>query len=287
MGMSEFGSGQQGTQGSPDYAAFAQSQVTLNGFRQHYVDVGDGPPVVLIHGSPASSYIYRYQIAALSPRFRVIAPDLLGFGRSSVPQGGTSFLEQSENLRRLLDFLDLGSFRLVVHDWGGPVGLGSVTDRIDRVRQLVLINTTLRSDFKPPFYWKLFTAERIGDWLLVRLNLFGRGLPLLMRAASSWAVREHYARPLQAEGTRKTVLALERLEGFATLTERVEKAVQALHIPVLILWGRPDPYFRRQGLRQLVEMFPHATVREISRGGHCPQEDAPQVVNEALLAFLR
>jgi pimeloyl-ACP methyl ester carboxylesterase len=88
-------------------------------------------------------------------------------------------------------------------------------------------------------------------------------------------------------GTRKTVLALERLEGFAEVMERVERAVPALHVPVLILWGHPDPYFGRGELRHLADMFPQATVREIAGGGHFPQEDAPQAVNEALLAFLR
>jgi pimeloyl-ACP methyl ester carboxylesterase len=285
--MTGSGPGQHDGTESPNYALLPQFEVKLHEFRQHYVDVGEGPPVVLIHGSPLSSYTFRHQLAALSPRFRVIAPDLLGFGRSDVPQGGASFPQQSETLRRLLDFLDLGPFRLLVHDWGGPVGLGAVSDRTDQVRQLVLINTTLRSDFKPPFYWKLFTASRIGDWLLVRLNLFSRGLPLMMRAAKSLPVREHYADALQARGTRKTVLALERLEGFAGLMERVEKAVQALRIPVLILWGHPDPYFGRGELRQLVKMFPETTVREIAHGGHFPQEDDPQAVNEALLAFLQ
>ena len=105
--MSEYQSGGQQGEGAPDYEAFAQFDVTLNGYRVHYVDHGQGPPVVLVHGSPVSSYAFRRQIAALSPRFRVIAPDLLGFGRSEVPEGGTSFLQQSQVLRALFDLLDL------------------------------------------------------------------------------------------------------------------------------------------------------------------------------------
>ena len=131
--MSEIESQGEDGQGTPDYGTYAQYQVTLNGYRTHYVDVGDGPPVVLVHGSPLSSYSFRHQIAALSHRFRVIAPDLLGFGQSQVPEEGASFLLQSENLRALLDKLDLDPFRLLVHDWGGPVGLGAVADRAERV----------------------------------------------------------------------------------------------------------------------------------------------------------
>ena len=285
--MGESGPRGQSKESVPDYEVFAQFDATLHGHRIHYVDVGEGPSVVLVHGSPLSSYAFRHQIAALSPRFRVIAPDLLGFGRSEAPKGGASFLQQSQVLRALFDQLDLDSFRLLVHDWGGPIGVGAVADRLERVRQLVLLNTTLRKSFRPPWYWKLFTADRIGDLLLVRLKLFSRGLPLLLQAAKSRPVRETYAQAMEAEDTRRTILALERQEGFETLVERVERAMQGINVPMLILWGHPDPYFRRSELEQLKIMFPHATVREIAHGGHFSQEDAPETVTHELLAFLR
>lgn len=278
--------GGQGPESTSDFDAFPQFDVTLDGFRCHYVDVGDGSPVVLVHGSPVSSYAFRRQIATLSPRFRVIAPDLLGFGRSEAPQGGTSFLQQSNALRALFDHLGLTEFRLLVHDWGGPVGVGAIADRIDQLRQLVLLNTTLRRGFTPPPYWKPFTAARTGELLLVRMKLWKRGLPLLMRAARSRTVREQYARFLDAQDTRRTVLALERLESFDTVMERVERAVRDIRVPILILWGHPDPYFRRSELRQLRAMFPQATVREIRGGGHFAQEDAAEAVSRELLAFL-
>jgi pimeloyl-ACP methyl ester carboxylesterase len=162
-----------------------------------------------------------------------------------------------------------------------------VVNRAEQVRQLVLVNTTLRSDFRPPPYWKLFTAPGVGDLLLVKLNLFGWGLPSMMRAAKSSDVREHYVRALEVVGTRRTVLALERLEGFGTLMKQVEKAVAGMQVPTLILWGHPDPYFRRSEFERLVERFPNATVREIAGGGHFPMEDAPQVVSDELLRFFR
>jgi haloalkane dehalogenase len=277
----------QPVESAPDYEAFAQFDVTLHGYRMHYVDVGGGPPVVLVHGSPLSSYAFRHQIAALSPRFRVIAPDLLGFGRSETPKGGASFLQQSQVLRALFDHLDLDSFRLLVHDWGGPIGVGAVADRLERVRQLVLLNTTLRKSFRPPWYWKPFTAAGTGDLLLVRLKLFSRGLPLMLHTAKSRPVRQYYAQALEAEDTCRTILALERQEGFEAVLERVEDAVRDIGIPMLILWGQPDPYFRQSELEQLKRMFPHAIVREIERGGHFSQEDAPETVTRELLAFLR
>jgi pimeloyl-ACP methyl ester carboxylesterase len=100
-------------------------------------------------------------------------------------------------------------------------------------------------------------------------------------------VREHYARYLHAEETCKTILSLERLEGFDELMERVEPAIQGLPVPVLILWGHPDPYFGRGELAHLRAMFPDVTVREIEGGGHFTQEDAHETVTRELLAFLR
>jgi haloalkane dehalogenase len=270
-----------------DYEAFEQHDVPIGGWRVHYVDTGTGPPVVMVHGSPVSSFAFRRQIPALAPRFRVIAPDLLGFGRSEGPADGASFPQQAGMLCALLDHLALGPFRLVVHDWGGPIGLGCAVRRLDDLQQLVLINTTLLADFRPPRYWKPFTLGGLGDLLLVRANLFSRGLPFLLRSARSPQVRQAYAEPLKARGLRRTILALERLEGFAGLMEEVAAELPRLaQLPALIIWGHPDPYFRPRELERLKAMFPAATVREIPGGGHFPQEDAPEGVTEALLDFL-
>jgi haloalkane dehalogenase len=272
--------------GTADYNRLPQLDVTVNGIRLHYVDVGVGPPVVLVHGSPLSSFAFRHQIAALSSRFRVIAPDLPGFGQSEAITEGPVFARQAEVLRALLRHLELGPIRLLGHDWGGPTGMGAVVDQLDRVKQLVLVNTTLRSDFRPPFYWKQFTTSRVGDFLLVRLNVFGWGLPSMMRAARSAEIRAHYLNHLKMEATRKTVLSLERLEGFAPLMERVEAALSDVAIPTLILWGHPDAYFSKNELEWLTVTFPDAEVREIPGGGHFPMEDASESVTEELLRFL-
>jgi len=259
----------------------------VDGCRIHYVDAGQGPTVVFIHGSPVSSYSFRHQIEALKARFRVVAPDLPGFGRSSSPKEGVAFKGQSEILRRFLDGLDPGQIRLVLHDWGGPIGLGCACARLEQVTQLVLINTTCLPDFRPPPYWRAFIAPRLGDLLLVRLNLFGIGLPLLLSAARSPEVRRVYAQPFRNIGTRRTVLALERLEGYRILMESVMGRLPDLQVPTLVLWGHPDPYFRPTELERLKASFKDVAVQEIPEAGHFPQEDAPEAVTEALMRFLR
>lgn len=270
-----------------EYGTFNQHDVKIDGQQVHYVDHGAGPPVVMVHGSPISSYAFRQQIAALGARFRVVAPDLLGFGLSEGSEGGAAFQQQVTMLCKLLDRLSLGQFRLIGHDWGGPIGLGCAAKHPEEVCQLVFINTTVLTDFKPPLYWWPFTMRGLGELLVVRMNIFARGLPLLMRSARSPEVRHAYARPLAAIALRRTVLALERLEGYRDLMWQVETALPYFsQIPTLIIWGKPDSYFSPRELQRLKGIFPNAIVHEIPGGGHFPQEDAPETVTAALLDFL-
>lgn len=264
---------------------FRQFCVQAGEYRIHYVDEGDGPPVVLVHGSPLSSHSFRHQIAALAPRFRVIVPDQLGFGQSTIPEKGAAFIEQAMALRHFLDHLALDSFRLVLHDWGGPSGMAAVSDRLSQLRQLVLLNTTVRPDFAPPFYWRQFTSIT-GELLLVKLNVFRRGLPALMQAARRRDVRQYYHELLDPIGTRWTMLRLERLEGYAPLMEEVQQTLRDIDLPVLLIWGTPDPYFSERELAYLQSIFPQVSVARLPGGGHFSMEDAPHALSDALLDFL-
>jgi haloalkane dehalogenase len=216
----------------------------------------------------------------------VVAPDLLGFGRSSAPAVGADFSLQAQSLRDLLEHLRVDSFRLVVHDWGGPIALGCVAERPAQLRQLVLINTTVLTDFQPPAYWRPFVGRWLGELVVVRLNAVAWVLPTMMRAARSRALRRVYLEPLRSPGTRRTVLALEQLRGYAPLMARVARALPELQVPTLLLWGQPDPYFRAAEIERLEALFEHVTRRVLPGAGHFPQEDAPEQVTHALEQFL-
>src|SRR5437764_12874865 len=108
-----------------EFDGLPSRRVAVDGGEMFTVDTGQGPPVVLVHGSPVSSLEFRATIARLSVDFRVLAVDLLTFGRSSGPDEGADIPQQIRALRTLLDTLQLDRFHLVVHDWGGPVGLGA------------------------------------------------------------------------------------------------------------------------------------------------------------------
>ena len=122
---------------------FAPRYFDRNGFQMHYVDEGSGEPVVLVHGDPTWGYLYRNFIHALARHHRCIVPDHMGMGKSGVPQEPYPYRLQHHiaNFENLLLYLDLRDITLVLHDWGGPVGLGFATRHPERVKRLVLMNT--------------------------------------------------------------------------------------------------------------------------------------------------
>ncbi len=269
------------------YDSLPQHDVEIDGMNVHVIDVGHGPPVVLVHGSPTSSLVFRHQIEALAPEFRVVAPDLPGFGQSSAPAGGASFSQQASVLGALLDRLRLEPYALLGHDWGGPVAMACAARRPEQVSRLILANTTIVADFRPPWYWAPIVAPIIGELLVLHLNLFGRGLPLMMRAARDKSLRRRYLDPTRRAGTRRTMLSLERLTGYRALMEQVERALPKMRVPTLVLWGEPDYYFRPAELERLHRLLPQAAVEKIPEAGHFLQEDAAEAVTNALLRFLR
>src|SRR5262252_6960113 len=114
-----------------------------NGFQMHYVDEGSGEPIVLVHGDPTWGYLYRNFIHALARHRRCIVPDHMGMGKSSVPQAPYPYRLQHHitNFEALMLHLDLRNITLVLHDWGGPVGLGFAVRHAARIKRLVLMNT--------------------------------------------------------------------------------------------------------------------------------------------------
>ena len=128
------------------------------GFRMHYVDEGSGDPIILIHGEPTWSYLYRKFIPVLSQHFRVIAPDHMGFGKSESPAGTVYTLDRhARNLSGLIEELDLRNITLVMQDWGGPIGAVIAARHPDRMKRFVAMNTIFGTD-------RNVREERLTPW---------------------------------------------------------------------------------------------------------------------------
>ena len=180
-----------------------------------YLDEGSGPPVLLVHGTPSWSFEWRAQVKDLAKTHRVLAPDHLGFGLSDKP-ADASVLRPEDHARRLLalvDALDLRDLDLVVHDFGGPIGLPVALERPDRVRSVTVMNTWAWAHGDAPSIRRMsrLVASRFGRWLYLACNASPRWIvPMAFadRAKLTRAVHAHYLGPFARREDRASTWAL-------------------------------------------------------------------------------
>jgi haloalkane dehalogenase len=258
--------------------------------RMRYLDEGTGAPVLIVHGTPSWSFEWRHVVRGLTPRCRLVVPDHLGFGLSDKP-GDASILRPEDHARRLLalvDALDLNDLVLVVHDFGGPIGLPIALERSTRVRSVVVLNSWMwpNSGDKQARTLSRVIASPLGKLLYLGLNASPRWLvPAAFhdRARLTPAVHRHYLAPFGSWAARRGPWALGvALTGsdpfYATLEARRETLAR---IPLELVWGRHDPAFGPPVLARWKSMFPHAKATDLEVG-HFPAEEAPEAVVNAI-----
>ncbi|HEU4630656.1 MAG TPA: alpha/beta fold hydrolase [Gemmatimonadaceae bacterium] len=264
--------------------------------RLSYVDEGAGPPVVLVHGTPTWSFLYRRLVAPLvAAGHRVIAPDHLGFGLSDRPAHAAYRPEDhARRLAALLDALQLRDLTLVVHDFGGPVGLSYAIERPERVARLVVLNSWL---------WPLDDDARIARGARLAGSALGRVLYTRLNASPRWlvpagfadrarlerAVHRHYLAPFPDAASRRPLWELARaLLGASVWYDGLWRRRERLRgKPALLLWGMRDPTFGPAYLARWREALPDATVVELADAGHFVPEEAPAEMERHVVAFLR
>ncbi len=258
-----------------------------DGLRLHYIDHGDGPPVVFFHGSPTWSFLYRDVVAHLDG-VRALSADMVGFGMSDQPADFSySPRDQAEALGDWLDSLDLPRFVAVVQDWGGPIGLRAVLERSERVAGLVVLNT---------WCWPASPTLRFLSWLL--------GGPLgaaVLRWAPSSLVKggvvsakekapevfDAYAAPFVRgrRGPMALQRAIRRVDPWLEETEAMLD--RAADVPVELVWGLRDRGLGdEETLGRWREHFPDARVTRLEDASHFLQEDAPEAIAAAVRRVL-
>jgi haloalkane dehalogenase len=266
-----------------------------SGDRLHYIDEGAGPAVLFVHGTPTWSFEWRHLIRTLAPSHRCIALDHLGFGLSDRPVGASYAPEShAERLRQLVDQLGLRDFTLVVHDFGGVIGLPLAVEDPGRVSRLVVINSWmwhLGDDPAVRRIGRLFGGV-IGRFLYERLNF---SLRVIMPAAYADRkrlpanVHAQYLAPFaDARGRGRVLWPLARSLGRPSPhAERLwERRSELADMPALIIWGMKDPAVKPHQLARWRSALPHADVVEVD-AGHWPHEEAPDAVCASVTAFLR
>lgn len=266
--------------------------LSVGGARLHYADKGDGPVLLMLHGNPAWSFLYRRLITAFAPRFRCVAVDLAGFGLSEPPQGFTFTPEEHARLvAGLLDALDLRDATLIAHDWGGPVGLSAMLKTRGRIKRLCLGNTwcwPVNGDFHFEWFSKLMGGP-IGRFGSERFALFvNMVMPRSMRRRKLTAAEMHAYRAPFANGRDRTPLHVfpAQITGAGAWLAELERGVAGFKGPVHFIWPERDIAFRDRELAHWLRLFPGAGVTRIADCGHFLWEDAPDECQAALQAFL-
>lgn len=270
--------------------------VSLTSGRVHYHEAGAGPAILFVHGTPTNSYEFRHLIAALSATHRCIALDHLGFGKSDRPEHFAYTPEaHAETLREFVHALALDRFTLVVHDFGGPIGLPLALADDSRVERVVIINTWAWPIDDDP---KMARPARLigggaGRFLYRYANA---SLRLLMPSAYgdkrklTKEIHRQYLDVFRDRAARVLVLhALARalLSSRAHYQSLLDRIGALRRVPVLIVWGMKDGAFQPYHLERWQSLLPHAAVVRIDEAGHWPHEEEPQRVVEAIRPFLK
>jgi haloalkane dehalogenase len=255
----------------------------------HYVDEGSGPILLMLHGNPVWSFVYREVIAALRDRFRCIALDFPGFGLSTGAPG-YRYLAQDHAalLVSFLDRLDLSQLILVGHNWGGPFGLYAAQQRPDRFERLILTNTwawPLNGDLTSEVFSRGM-GNPVGRALIKRFNLLiNYFIPAShKRRKLSEAEMAHYRQATTTPEQRHACAALpgELVGAREFFTELADRLGEVDKLSTLIVWANSDPIFTDKYRERLEATFPNHTTTVLHGVGHFLQSDAPAEFSEAI-----
>jgi haloalkane dehalogenase len=275
---------------SPALFPFQSCWFEIDGIRVHYVDEGAGRPILMCHGNPTWSFLYRKLIGRLQGQFRCVAMDYPGFGLSDRPEGyGYTPAEHAAIVGRLVDQLGLDGFIVMGQDWGGPIGMSVASQRAERVAGLVFMNTWFwRTDRVAMTLFSRVMSSRPLQRRILERNLFvERLMPRSVAHPLEVEVLEHYRRAQPTPQARWGVAEFPRqiLASGAWLERLAGQAPRALgDKPVLLVWGMKDPGF---GSRKVIERwqrsFPAAEVVVLADANHYIQEDAPDQIADAVV----
>ncbi len=269
---------------------------TASGQQMHYVDEGEGEPVVFVHGNPAWSFEFRHLVAGLRAQNRCIAADHIGFGLSSRSDRHEDHHPRAhaEAFEALLLHLDVRDATLFLTDWGGPIGLDFARKHPERVKRLVIANTWCWPVNRDPHFWFFSSvmSSFVGQYLIKKRNFFVNGVmpkAVADKAILTPEVMSHYR---NAQPTPEARAANAALPGFIVGASEWLQSIwddRAVFVgkPSLIFWGAKDIAFRTKELERWKSELSQCEVHVFEDCGHFVAEEAAGQVLPALQAFLR
>lgn len=288
---------------SKDIYPFESKFVDLTDLKYHYVDEGEGDPVVMLHGNPTWSIYYRELIKALKPSYRCIAPDHIGCGLSEKPDdsGYDYTLEQRVNdLEMLLQYLKIyDNITLVMHDWGAMIGMAYAMRNPESIKKLVILNSFafhFPIEKKLPFNMRILRNTEMGGAIARHFNLFSSASSLFgcTRTLMPTELRQAYVSPYDSWENRIAIqrflqdIPLEEEHPTFDLVSEVQESIKEFsHLPAEIFWGMKDNLFDQDFLDIWTELLPNAKVHKYDDCGHYILEDASEDVIKKIKNFLK
>ncbi|RLA64521.1 MAG: alpha/beta hydrolase [Epsilonproteobacteria bacterium] len=261
----------------------------------HYVDEGSGDPMLLIHGNPTWSFYYRNFIKEFSKTNRTIALDNLGCGFSDKPQDYDYCLKNHiENLCQLVNKLELKNITLVVHDWGGAIGMGMAVKYPEKIKNIVLLNTAAFNSKEIPSSIALCKAPIIGDIIIRAFNGFAYPATFMaVKKKLDPEIKKGYLLPYNNFKNRvainsfvKDIPLNPKHKTYETL-KGIEDNLAKLTCPKLLLWGEKDFCFNMNFFNRFREIYPDAEYKTFPHAGHYVIEDAKDEAISRVKEFIK
>jgi pimeloyl-ACP methyl ester carboxylesterase len=286
---------------APHLYPFEGRFLDLGAVRMHYLDEGEGQPVVAVHGNPTWSFYYRELVRALRDFHRVVVPDHVGCGLSDKPGDDRyqyTLERRVDDFTALMNHLALDGLNLVVHDWGGAIALTWAVRNPARVRRLVVLNTSgfhLPEGKNMPWQLSLVRDTPLGPLLVRGLNAFARGATrdACTRTRLTREVRDAYCAPYDSWANRIATLRFVQDiplspsdPAYAVISELEQGLSKLADVPMLICWGGKDFVFDDHFLDEWRRRFPEAEVHRFADAGHYVMEDASSEIIELVQGFL-
>ncbi len=287
---------------SRDIYPFDGNFITLDGHRMHYLDEGAGEPVVMVHGNPTWSFYYRNLVQTLAPTHRCIVPDHIGCGYSDKPKDDAysyTLKQRVDDLEALLERLGVTeNINLIVHDWGGMIGMAFAHRHPDAIKKIVVMNTAAfhlpKSKRFPPALWSVRDTP-LGAFAVRRFNAFSAIATrvCVKRRPLEKAVRDGYTAPYDTWDNRIATLRFVQDiplkagdSGYDIVSDVQSNLGQFADTPILIAWGLKDFVFDRHFLAEWEMHLPHAQVHRFEDCGHYVLEDAGDEIGRMVVDFL-
>lgn len=281
---------------------FKRNFLDRNGHKLHYINEGQGEPVVMVHGNPSWSFYYRNLVSELSQSHQCIVPDHIGTGLSDKPDDAGydyTLSNRIDDLEALLESLGiLENITLVVHDWGGMIGMGYAARHPERIKRLVFLNTAAfhLPNSKPfPLGLRICRDTLLGTVLVRGFNAFSSAASYVgvKRKPMPSEVRKAYVAPFNSWANRISTLRFvqdiplkEGDRNYQLVSDIEASLAKFTQVPTLICWGLQDFVFDKHFLAVWRQKMPHAEIHEFADCGHYILEDAKDEVIGHIKQFM-